>query len=49
LTEYEKRVDALTVKDLQAAAKKYLNLQEYIKVVLYPESFQIPESEKKAF
>jgi len=35
--DYSKKVDALTVKDIQDAAKKYLNMQNYIKAVLYPE------------
>jgi zinc protease len=36
--EYSKAVDALTVADMQEAAKKYFNMQNYIKAVLLPES-----------
>ena len=32
-----KSVEALTLKDIQDAANKYLNMQNYIKAVLYPE------------
>lgn len=35
--DYAKKVNAITVKDLQLTAKKYLNLQNYIKAVLNPE------------
>ncbi|WP_246203011.1 M16 family metallopeptidase [Fulvivirga lutimaris] len=35
--EYEKQIEALTSKDLQEAAKKYLPADEYIKIVLMPE------------
>jgi zinc protease len=37
ILDYSKSVDALTVQDVQDAAKKYLNMQNYIKAVLYPE------------
>jgi zinc protease len=37
ILEYSKKVDALTVQDIQDAAKKYLDMQNYIKAVLYPE------------
>jgi zinc protease len=33
----DKRVDAMTVKDIQAAANKYFNEKNYLQVVLYPE------------
>ncbi len=33
----EKRIDAVTVKDIQAAATKYFNEKNYLQVVLYPE------------
>ncbi len=36
ITEYAKKVDALTTKDLQDASK-YFDMQNYIKVVLKPE------------
>ena len=34
---YEKRVDALTPKDLQDAANKYFDMKNYVQIVLYPE------------
>jgi zinc protease len=34
---YEKKVDALTVADLKAVANKYLDMKNYVQVVLYPE------------
>jgi zinc protease len=43
---YEQRVDALTVQDLQNAAKKFFNMNNYIKVVLYPENATIEEPKK---
>jgi zinc protease len=33
----EKRIDAVTVKDIQATANKYFNEKNYLQVVLYPE------------
>lgn len=33
----EKRVDAITTKDIQAAAQKFFNEKNYLQVVLYPE------------
>lgn len=41
LLDYEKRVDAITVQDLQNAAKKFITLNNMVKAVLYPESFKI--------
>jgi zinc protease len=38
---YEQNVNALTVEDLQKAARKYLNLNNYVKAVLYPETAQV--------
>ena len=35
--DYDKRVAALTVADMQATAKKYFNMQQYINAVLMPE------------
>jgi zinc protease len=47
---YEKRVQALTVDDLKKTAQKYLNLNNYVKAVLYPEGAKIAESKPvKAF
>ena len=37
ILDYSKSVDALTVQDMQEAAKKYLNMQNYIKAVLNPD------------
>ncbi|HLK29872.1 MAG TPA: insulinase family protein, partial [Puia sp.] len=37
ILDYSKKVDALTLQDIQDAAKKYLNMQNFIKAVLYPE------------
>jgi zinc protease len=37
LLTYKTRVDALTPADLQKAAKKFLDLNNYVKAVLYPE------------
>jgi zinc protease len=33
----DKRIDAVTVKDIQTAAIKYFNEKNYLQVVLYPE------------
>ncbi len=41
ILDYEKRVEALTTKDIQETAKKYLNSQNYLKAVLYPEKKQM--------
>jgi zinc protease len=49
ILDYEKRVDALTVQDLQKAAQKFFNMKNYIKVVLYPENAKVEEGVKKAF
>jgi len=35
--DYSKKVEALTLQDIQDAAKEYLNMQNYLKAVLYPE------------
>jgi zinc protease len=42
---YEKRVDALTLQDLQKAAQKFFDMKNYVKAVLYPEGYNV----KKAF
>ncbi|MES2900603.1 MAG: insulinase family protein [Pseudomonadota bacterium] len=34
---YEKRVNDMTAKDLRDAASRYLNLKNYVQMVLYPE------------
>jgi zinc protease len=41
LLDYEKRVDAIKLEDLQKAAKKFLTLNNMVKAVLYPESSTI--------
>ncbi|MCG2617637.1 insulinase family protein [Terrimonas sp. NA20] len=46
---FEQKVDALTLEDIQAAAKKFLPLDKAVKAVLYPESVKIPDEPKKAF
>ena len=37
IVDYSKRVDAISVQQLQDAAKKYFNFSNYIKAVLNPE------------
>jgi len=37
IQDYAKKVDALTTQDLEGAAVKYFNMQNYIKAVLKPE------------
>jgi zinc protease len=39
--DYEQKVNAITVEDLQKAAKKFLTLNNMVKAVLYPESSKI--------
>ena len=41
LLNYEQRVDAIKPEDLQKAAKKFFTLNNMVKSVLYPESFNI--------
>jgi zinc protease len=41
LLDYEQRVNALTVEDLQKVAKKFLAMNNMVKAVLYPESSNI--------
>ncbi len=38
MLNYNQKVDAITTQDLQNAAKKYFNMQNYIKAVLMPEN-----------
>jgi zinc protease len=50
ILDYEKKVAALTVTDLQNAAKKFLDMNNYVKAVLYPENAKVPETKAtKAF
>jgi zinc protease len=44
--DYEKKIDSITVEDLQKIAKKFLTLNNMVKSVLYPESSAVPESVK---
>ncbi len=46
---FEKRVDALTVTDLQKAAQKFLSLNNYVKAVLHPENSNVDAGVKKTF
>ncbi|MGL1886674.1 MAG: insulinase family protein [Reichenbachiella sp.] len=41
LNELEGRISDLSAKDIQKVAKKYVDTEEYIKVVLYPEGFEL--------
>ncbi len=49
LLQYEKMIDALSATAVQAAAKKYLNKANYVKVVLYPENAKATPPPAKAF
>jgi zinc protease len=49
ILNYEEKVNALTVKDLQEAAQQFLPLDKAVKAVLYPENVKIPEEPKKGF
>ena len=37
ILEYDKLIDGLSVRVIQEASQKYLNTDQYVKVVLYPE------------
>ena len=37
ILDFDKLVDALSVEVIQTAAREYLNSDNYVKVVLYPE------------
>jgi zinc protease len=49
ILDYEQKVDALTIADLQKAAQKFLPMNNYIKAVLYPENADVPGGVKKTF
>ncbi|MFI5187493.1 MAG: M16 family metallopeptidase [Chitinophagales bacterium] len=49
ILDYEQKVDALTIQDLQKAAQKFLSTTNFIKTVLYPENANVEEGVKKAF
>ncbi|MEP6749166.1 MAG: insulinase family protein [Bacteroidota bacterium] len=44
--DYEKKIDSITVDDLQKVAKKYLTLNNMVKSVMYPESSAVKEEVK---
>jgi zinc protease len=47
ILNYEKRVDALTLTDLQKAAQKFFDMNNFIKAALYPENAKVEEGIKK--
>ena len=49
ILEFEKRVDAITLQDLQKAAQKFLNMNNYVRAVLYPENANVPGGVQKTF
>jgi len=49
ILDYEQKVEALTVADLQKAAQKFLPMNNYVKAVLYPENAEVPGGVKKTF
>ncbi len=49
ILNYEQRVNALTLQDLQKAAQKFFDMKNYVKAVLYPENFNVQEGVKKTF
>lgn len=49
ILDYEQRVNALTLQDLQKAAQKFFDMKNYVKAVLYPENFNAQEGAKKTF
>ena len=49
ILDYEAKVNALTVEDLQKAAKKFLNMNNYVRAVLYPENANVPAGIQKTF
>lgn len=49
ILNYGEKVDALTTQDIQNAAKKFFNMNHYVKLVLYPENAKVEEGVKKGF
>ncbi len=51
ILDYETRLNALTIKDLQNAAVKFLDMNNYVRAVLYPESAKVEAGvqQKKTF
>jgi hypothetical protein len=48
ILDYEKRVDAVTVDQVKKAAIKFLDLNNYVKAVLYPENTKTNDAVKPA-
>jgi len=46
ILDYEQKIDAITVEDLQKIARKYLTSDNMVKSVLYPESAAVKEAVK---
>ncbi|HTE11738.1 MAG TPA: hypothetical protein VK645_12215, partial [Chitinophagaceae bacterium] len=46
ILDYEQKIDAITVEDLQKIAKKYLTLDNMVKSVMYPENSPVKEEVK---
>ncbi|MEI9809329.1 MAG: insulinase family protein [Bacteroidota bacterium] len=46
ILDYEQKIDAITVEDLQKIAKKFLTLNNMVKSVMYPESSPVKEEVK---
>jgi len=46
ILDYEQKVDAITIADLQKCAKQYFTLDNMVKSVLYPESANVKEEVK---
>ena len=40
ILRYDKQIEGLTLDDLQEAAREYLDQENYVRVVLYPEDFR---------
>ncbi|HEU4471611.1 MAG TPA: insulinase family protein [Flavisolibacter sp.] len=49
MLNYEQRVDALTIADLQKTAQKFLNMNNYVRAVLYPENANVKAGVQKTF
>jgi zinc protease len=46
ILDYEQKIDAITVEDLQKIAQKYLTLDNMVKSVMYPENSPVKEEVK---
>lgn len=51
ILDYENRMNAITTQDLQNAAKKFLDMNNYVRAVLYPENASVEAGvqQKKTF